>query len=129
MSEVAKTDRDAIVKIAADAADDKSAQDILILDIAKQSNITDFFLICSGSSTRQTKAIAEEIQKKLKENDERPFKVAGVDQGEWILLDYSDLVIHIFTQEMREYYELERLWKDAPMVKFDSQKEEASAAD
>ena len=129
MSEVAKTDRDAIVKIAADAADDKSAHDILILDIAKQSNITDFFLICSGSSTRQTKTIAEEIQKKLKENDERPFRVAGVDQGEWILLDYSDLVIHIFTQEMREYYELERLWKDAPVVKYDNQKEETSAGD
>lgn len=129
MSEAAKIDRDAVVKIAAVAADDKNAQDILILDIAKQSNITDFFLICSGSSTRQTKTIAEEIQKKLKENDERPFKIAGVDQGEWILLDYSDLVIHIFTQEMREYYQLERLWKDGAIVKFDNPKEQASAGD
>ena len=105
-----------LVILAARAAGDKKASDILILEISKLLAITDYFLICSGATDRQTKAIAEEVRKKLKDAGRRPARSAGEELGDWILLDYNDFIVHIFTDEMREYYQLERLWKDAPQL-------------
>ena len=114
---------------AAGAADEKNALDIQILNIDKLSNIADYFLICSAVSVRQTKTIAEEIVKKLKSVGERPFKSAGVDKGEWIVIDFGHFVVHIFTEEMRDYYQLERLWKDAPKLELNGHSDRSSAAD
>lgn len=106
-----------LVLIAARAADDKKATDIIILEMAGILDITDYFLICGGATDRQTKTIADEIQKKLREHGRKPHRSAGEELGDWILLDYVDFIIHIFTDETREYYRLERLWKDAPQLK------------
>ena len=76
--------------------------------------ITDHFLICSAPSDRQAKTIAEEIERKLREEGRRPLRTEGAAETGWILVDYGDFVVHVFTDEMREYYDLERLWKDAP---------------
>jgi len=105
-----------MVLIAARAADDKKAGDITILEMAKLLGITDYFMICTGATDRQTKTIADEVRKQLREAGRKPDRVSGDDLGDWILLDYSDFVVHIFTEEMNDYYQLERLWKDAPRV-------------
>jgi ribosome-associated protein len=106
-----------LVMQAAKAADDKQAADILILELAQLLVITDYFLICSGATDRQTRTIAEEVRKQVKEmSGRKPIRAAGEELGDWILLDYGDVVIHIFTQEMREYYQLERLWRGAPKI-------------
>ncbi|MDP1808077.1 MAG: ribosome silencing factor [Actinomycetota bacterium] len=106
-----------LVMVAAQAADDKKATDIIILEMAGILDITDYFLICGGATDRQTKAIADEIQKRLRDFGCKPHRSAGEELGDWILLDYVDFIIHIFTDETREYYRLERLWKDAPQLK------------
>ncbi|HEB12110.1 MAG TPA: ribosome silencing factor [Actinobacteria bacterium] len=129
MSQVLNQDSQELVMMAAGAADEKNALDIQILDIDKLSNIANYFLICSGASVRQTKTIAEEIVRKLKSVEERPFKSAGDNKGEWIVIDYGHFVVHVFTEEMRDYYQLERLWKDAPKLEFDSHSDRSSAAD
>ncbi len=122
-------DSQKFVTDAASAANEKNALDIQILDIDKISNIAHYFLICSGTSVRQTKGIAEEIIKKLKSVGEVPFKSAGGDKGDWIVIDYGHFVVHVFTEETRDYYQLERLWKDAPKLEFESHTNHSSAAD
>ena len=76
--------------------------------------ITDYFLICSASSSRQVKSIADSVRERLRDAGEKIIGVEGEDRAQWLLLDYGGLVIHIFTEEQRDYYQLERLWKDAP---------------
>lgn len=105
-----------MVLIAARATDAKKAGNISILEMAKLLGITDYFLICTGATDRQTKTIADEVRKQLREAGRKPDRISGDDLGDWILLDYSDFVVHIFTEEMHDYYQLERLWKDAPRV-------------
>jgi ribosome-associated protein len=96
------------------AAEEKQAVDILALDLRGITTMADVFLICHGRNTRQNQAIADEIEKQLKEvNGERPLAIEGLSNAEWILMDYGDLVVHIFTEKSREYYELERLYRDA----------------
>jgi ribosome-associated protein len=80
---------------------------------------TDFFLICSGRSTRQSKAIADEIRFRLKGDGTRVLRVEGETEGEWILMDYLSVVVHIFTPRARDFYRLETLWKEAPVVNLD----------
>jgi len=106
-----------LVMIAGRAADDKKASNILMLEMAGILDITDYFLICSGATDRQTKSISDEIQRQLRDAGRKPFRSAGEELGDWILLDYVDFIIHIFTEETREFYRLERLWKDAPRMK------------
>ena len=96
------------------AAADKKAHDIVVLDIGPTLAITDYFLICSGSSDRQVRTIAEEVEVKLKEDGLPPLRSEGESGGGWILIDYGEFVVHVFTDEMRQYYDLERLWKDVP---------------
>lgn len=105
-----------IVNIAYNAAESKKARDIIVLNIGEISTLCDYFLICSGGSTPQVKAIAEEIEKKLSEQQIMPLRREGFTQGDWILLDYGDVVVHVFKDEERDFYNLERLWGDAEVV-------------
>jgi ribosome-associated protein len=104
------------VKNAVRAADEKKAQGMLVLRLSAITEFTDYFIICSGSSSRQTKAIADEIVERLKSSDVRPLNTEGYNNAEWILIDYGAFVVHIFTEESRRFYDLERLWRDAERV-------------
>jgi ribosome-associated protein len=96
------------------AAADKKARDLVVLDIGEFLSITDFFVICSANSDRQVRTIADEVERMLKEMDVKPLRSEGEPSGGWVLIDYGDFVVHVFTDEARAYYDLERLWKDAP---------------
>lgn len=102
--------------LCARAALDHKAVDLVILEVKKLSSFTDYFVICSGNSDRQVQAIAGHIEEKLKEGNVRPLSVEGKREGRWVLLDYGDVVIHVFYQPVREFYDLERLWADAPRL-------------
>jgi ribosome-associated protein len=98
-------------------AEEKLAQDIVILDMRPVCAYTDFFVVCSGQNPRQTKAIFDEVRHGLKHGDRvLPHSVDGASQGDWIVADYLDVVLHVFTPETREYYRLEELWDDVPSV-------------
>lgn len=104
-------------QIAARAADSKKATDVRILDLREVTTFADYFLICTGTSSRQTRAIWDEIVLQIKEQTgEKAINVEGYENGEWVLGDFGDLIIHVFTEEKREYYQLERLWRDAKDV-------------
>ena len=105
-----------ILAIAAEAADDKKARDLTALDISKIAFFASCFFICTGDSSRQIQAIADEIEKRLKEAGVRPGHIEGYRNAEWVVMDYSDLVVHIFSKTARAYYDLERLWRDAVPV-------------
>jgi ribosome-associated protein len=100
------------LKIAIYAADDKKAYDLVALDISEIASFANYFLFCTGDSSRQIQAIADEIEQRLKKSGTRPAHVEGYKNAEWILMDYMDLVIHIFSKNARAYYDLERLWRD-----------------
>lgn len=103
--------------VAAEAADDKKASDIQVLDVRELTVIADYFVICSGTSETQVKAIANGIEEDLSEKkDIHPQKIAGKQGARWILMDYADVIIHVFHKEEREFYELERLWADAEKI-------------
>lgn len=99
--------------VAAQAAEAKKAMDLQVLDLREVTSFTDFFIICTASSGRQGQAIADEIGKQLKERGEKPVSVEGYDSAEWILMDYGDFLVHIFSESARSYYDLERLWRHA----------------
>lgn len=98
------------------AAAEKRARDVVVLDMRELLEITDVFLICSGSSERQVRTIVDEIVRGLKAEGEKPIRREGEREGGWILLDYGDFVVHVFGSEERAFYDLERLWKDAPRI-------------
>ena len=98
------------------AALDRKAVDLRVLDIGKVSDFTDYFLICSGTNERQVQAIADAVIAGTKDAGIRPLGVEGYNTGSWVLVDYGDMVIHIFSSESRAFYGLERLWSDAPDV-------------
>jgi ribosome-associated protein len=104
------------VREAVAAAEDRKAVELRVLHLEKVSDFTDYFLICSGTSERQVQAIADSVQEKMREERVRPLHVEGYNRGQWILLDYGDFVVHIFQEEPRRFYSLERLWGDAPDV-------------
>ena len=106
------------VKTAARIADEKKADYIKILDMRSRLAITDYFLIISARNTRLTRRIEEEIRLNLKNKGKYPLNVSGQSEGNWILIDYDDFVIHIFTEELREYYQLEKLWRDSKEIKW-----------
>lgn len=106
------------VKTAARIADEKKADYIKILDMRSRLAITDYFLIVSAKNIRLTRRIEEEIRLNLKKNNRYPINVSGFSEGNWILIDYDDFVIHIFTEQLREYYQLEKLWKDSKEIKW-----------
>jgi len=103
------------VRVAAVAAADKKAFTIDILKVAELTSIADYFLICSASSERQAMAVCDAIEERLRETlGVRPSLIEGKSSGRWILLDYGDFVVHVFLEESRKFYRLERLWGDAP---------------
>jgi ribosome-associated protein len=104
------------LKIAIQAADNKKALDIVVIDISSVASFADCFLLCTGDSQRQIQAIADEVKEKMASHGNRPAHVEGYNNAEWILLDYLDLVIHIFSKQARAYYDLERLWRDAKII-------------
>ena len=99
---------------AARAAAAKQAEHIAILDVHGLIVITDYFVICSGATERQVRTIVDEIERALRELGRKPVRREGESERRWVLLDYVDLVVHVFTEQEREYYDLERLWGDAP---------------
>jgi ribosome-associated protein len=102
---------------AARAADEKNGTDILILEVGKVLAITDMFVVTSASSTRLVRTIADEVEVKVREaGGGEPMRVEGLRDATWVLLDYGDLVVHIFTEEMRAFYEIERLYRDVPVI-------------
>jgi ribosome-associated protein len=112
-----KIDARNIAKLCRTIADDKKAEDIVILDVRKISSVTDYLVICSGRSEPQLKAIADEISRKLREAGVRANHHDGYPPSRWVVLDYGDVMIHIFHPELREHYDLEHLWGDAKRVK------------
>jgi ribosome-associated protein len=109
---------DEVVRAAAEAALSKKAEDVVALDVSEVCSFTQTLLICHGQSQRQVVTIAEAVQERLAHEGRRPHHVEGETRGEWVLLDYFDLVVHVFQQERRRFYSLERLWGDTPRHEF-----------
>ena len=103
--------------MAAQAAEAKQARNLVVLDVRSCTSFTDYFVICSGANSRQIQAIADEVEQSLKKQGEYPTSVEGYENAEWVLVDYGDFVVHIFSEKARTYYDLERLWRDAKTVK------------
>jgi ribosome-associated protein len=95
------------------AAESKKATDIRVLDLTGITSFTDYFVICTGTNPKQIQAIADEIGLRLKDRGELPHSMEGYNQAEWILADYGDYLVHIFSEKARSYYDLERLWRNA----------------
>jgi ribosome-associated protein len=108
-----------LLHIAALAADDKQAEDLVALDVSGPLPLTDIFLLATGRNERNVVSIASEIEDKLIEIGAKPLRREGRAEGRWILLDFGDLVVHVFHEEDRMYYSLERLWKDCPVIPLD----------
>ena len=99
---------------AVDACNEKKAQELTILELEQGSGaFTDYFVVCSGTNPRQIQAIADAVEERLKKDGLRPTHVEGYRQAEWVLLDYVDFVVHVFSEHARKFYDLERLWKSA----------------
>lgn len=98
------------------ALEAKKAYEVAVFDVSGQTSLADAFVLCSVGSGRQAQAVADEVERRLKEVEVRPLSVEGYNQGGWVLLDYGDFVVHVFLEERREYYALERLWGDATEI-------------
>jgi ribosome-associated protein len=108
-------------RVAAAAAADKKGEDIVVLDVGDILGIADAFVITSASNTRQVRTIVEEVEKQLREkSDSKPRAVEGLDDASWVLLDYGDVVVHVFLTDTRAFYGLERLWADAARVPWEN---------
>lgn len=106
-----------IALLAAEAANDKIAADVVVLDVAQTLVITAYFVIATGSTDRQVRSIADEVEDQLREKaGVKPIGREGEREGKWVLLDFGDVVVHVFQPDERDYYRLEKLWSDAPRV-------------
>jgi ribosome-associated protein len=105
-----------LVIVAARAASEKLATDLLAFDVSDQLAITDAFLIATGSNDRQVKSIVDEVEDKLREIGAKPIRREGERDGRWVLIDYGEIVVHVQHEEEREFYALERLWRDCPTI-------------
>jgi ribosome-associated protein len=106
------------VRTAVEAAEEKKAIELVVLKVVEITSFTDFFVICSGTSSRQVQAIADEVTEQLRQQGVRPMHTEGYSNAEWVLVDYGSFVLHIFTETSRRFYDLERLWRDAEKVEF-----------
>jgi len=106
------------VKLAVEAGLEKKGEDVVVLDLRDLASFTDYFVILQGNSDRQNRAIYESIEQKLKQENIRPLSVEGKKNAEWILMDYGDFIVHVFSKEAREYYLLEKLWGDSPRLDY-----------
>jgi len=107
------------LRCAAEAALERNARSPVILDLRGLSDVTDFFLIATGDSDTHTRAISENIRDRMRENGFRPVGVEGVTGARWVLMDFVGLIVHVFLGEVRDFYQLERLWGDAPSYEFE----------
>ena len=98
---------------------DKQAEDIIVLDVKKLTSVTDFVIICTSKSTTQSKAIIDHVRQEMKDSDAIPLSIEGYENLNWVLMDYANVVIHVFLAEYREFYDLERLWGDAESYKIE----------
>ena len=113
---------------AAHAADDKQGHDIVVLDVADVLSITDWFVVVDGVNERQVKTIANEVERRVAHvGGPRPRRVEGMDARQWVLMDYGDFIVHVFSAETRAYYELERLWSDVPRLDWSTETGQPSA--
>lgn len=118
MITVTKDGAGAVARVALD----KKAQNVLLLEISTLVSYADYFLICSGRSSVQVKAIAEAIESSLRDQGIRPLHIEGATEARWILMDYDELIVHVFLEDTRQFYNLERLWNDAPCTVFEEGK-------
>ncbi len=102
-----------VARAIVDILEDRKAENIVLLDIQELTTIADYFVICSGTSNRMLDALAHAVQDQMRDNHKRKSRVEGVAQNGWMLADYGDVVVHIFSVDQREYYRLEELWADA----------------
>ena len=117
MKEETSLDSQELAVIAGRAASDKKAEDIVAIDVAELLVVTDYFVICTGRNDRQVRTIADEVEEQMRVlGGVKPIGREGVAEARWVLLDFGDLVVHVFQPEEREFYRLERLWGDAPRV-------------
>jgi ribosome-associated protein len=110
------TDSETKLRLVCAAADEMKARDIVVLDVRGQTIISDFFVICSGTSVTHIQSIAEGVQDRLRERGRLRAKPQGDAHSFWMILDYSDVILHVFDEETREFYDLERLWGDAKVI-------------
>jgi ribosome-associated protein len=113
--------------LCAQAALNKNAENVKIMDLSGISSFTDYFLVCSGTSSRQVQAIADSVKQKMKEAGHEILSVEGYADGRWILMDLGDVVVHIFQDVLREYYALETLWASAPKIQIPAEYYEAKS--
>jgi ribosome-associated protein len=105
---------------AARAADDKQAKDVVVLEVAEVLALCGWFVIASAGNDRQVKAVADAVEQRVHAfGGPKPKRIEGLDTLQWVLMDYGDVVVHIFQQDVREYYDLERLWKDVPRIEWE----------
>lgn len=104
----------------------KKAKDTAILELKGLTIIADYFVICSGESTTQVKAVAEYVESEFLKKSVRPLSIEGLRYAHWVLIDYGDVIVHVFEDETRAYYELEKLWLDAPRISLPDEQERAS---
>jgi ribosome-associated protein len=105
-----------LARVAATAAEEKIAQDVIAIDVSDQLALTDVFVIASANNERQVGAIVDEIEDRLREQGCKPIRREGQREGRWVLIDFGDIVVHVQHADEREFYQLERLWKDCPQV-------------
>jgi len=113
---VATTEAVAAAQSAADAIVDKKGRDLALLDVSELIVVTDLFLLATGTSTRHVKTLVDAVEERMRAEGRKPIRREGVEYGRWVLLDYGDFVVHLFDEETRDYYDLERLWGDAPRL-------------
>jgi ribosome-associated protein len=111
-----RTDRANRALLCVKAALDKKAYDLVLLDVGKLTSLADYFLICTGRSDTQVQAITQSVEGALKHQGELPLAVEGYQRGQWTVIDFGDVVVHVFYEPVREFYDLERLWARAPRV-------------
>ncbi len=104
---------DSYLQCAFEAAKSKKALDLLVLDLRNLAQFTDFFILCSGSSAPQIQAISNEVEEQLKKSGRYPEHIEGYQKAQWVLMDYNDFIVHIFLDEVRSFYNLERIWREA----------------
>lgn len=102
-------------------AEEKKAKDVIILELKGLSDLADFFVVTSGTSERHVKTVAESVELGMKKEGTRPYSVEGYEQGRWVIVDYGDVVVHVFLEELRELYDLENLWIEAKRYRTDEE--------
>ena len=104
------------IRVVAEVVNDLKATDLLVLDLRDVASFTDFLVICTGSSDRHVQAVVDAIRDKLRDTDVKPLHTEGYEQATWVLVDFVDFLVNVFTADARDFYQLERVWRDAPVV-------------